>query len=103
MTAREAGVVTLRAPTESKLDVSAVEELNCNELVELVTDYFEQALPATEVRRFEHHLETCPGCTIYVEQMRQTIELTGRLSPEELAPEAETALLAAFRDWKKRD
>jgi anti-sigma factor RsiW len=46
------------------------DELACVEVVELVTDYLEGVLPAAEARRLERHLDTCPGCTEYVEQMR---------------------------------
>jgi anti-sigma factor RsiW len=77
-----------------------VEQLSCQELVELVTDYLEGALPAEQRVRFETHLEPCHGCTAYVEQMRATIELVGRLTPEDFSPEAEAALLGVFRDWK---
>ena len=75
-------------------------QLSCQELVELVTDYLEGALPEEERRRFEQHVGPCDGCREYVEQMRTTIELAGRLEPETLSPEAERALLAAFQDWK---
>lgn len=77
-----------------------VEHLSCQELVELVTDYLENALPADERARFEAHIGRCDGCTVYLRQMRQTIELTGSLSPEALSPEAERALLHAFRGWR---
>jgi anti-sigma factor RsiW len=77
-----------------------VEQLSCRELVELVTDYLEGALPAEQRARFEAHLEPCRGCTAYVAQMRATIELVGRLTPEDISPEAEAALLGVFRDWK---
>ncbi len=75
-------------------------ELACNELVELVTGYLENALPAAERFRFEEHLADCPGCTAYLEQMRETIRQAGRIVPADLSPEAEEALLAAFRDWR---
>ncbi len=45
---------------------------------ELVTDYLEGALPAGERERFEAHMAACEGCGAYVEQVRRTIELTGR-------------------------
>jgi anti-sigma factor RsiW len=77
-----------------------VEQLSCQELVELVTDYLEGALSAEQRARFDAHLEPCRGCTAYVEQMRTTIELVGRLTPEYVSPEAEAALLGVFRDWK---
>ena len=46
--------------------------------------------------------EGCTGCREYVRQMRETIELTGSLTPADVSPQAEAALLAAFRDWKAR-
>ncbi|HEV8603589.1 MAG TPA: zf-HC2 domain-containing protein [Gaiellaceae bacterium] len=79
-----------------------VEQLSCQELVELVTDYLEEALPPEDRARFEAHLEPCEGCTTYLDQMRTTIELVGRLTPEHLDPEAEAVLLRAFRDWNSR-
>jgi len=76
--------------------------LNCRELVELVTAYLEGDLSAGERKRFDAHLAGCDGCTMYVEQMRRTIELTGTLSVDDVPPEAEDALLRTFRDWKAR-
>jgi anti-sigma factor RsiW len=73
--------------------------LSCRELVELVTDYLESALPAHEHRRFERHIRKCDGCTAYLEQMRVTIELTSRLRTEDVPPAALEPLLTAFRDW----
>ena len=80
--------------------MSTAEAFSCQELVELVTDFLEDALPAEERARFEQHLSECGNCETYLEQMRATIELTGSLAPESLSPEAEEALLHAFRDWK---
>lgn len=77
-----------------------IEEMSCKELVELVTDYFEERLPATERERFEAHLAACQGCQAYLEQMRLTIKTLGRLTEENIAPEAQQDLLQVFRDWK---
>jgi anti-sigma factor RsiW len=77
-----------------------VEQLSCQELVELVTDYLEGALPEGERTRFEDHVGRCGPCTIYLEQMRRTIELVGHLSVDALTPEAERDLLEAFRGWR---
>jgi hypothetical protein len=77
-----------------------VEQLSCQELVELVTSYFEAALPLDERASFEHHIEGCKGCHEYVRQMRTTIELTGRLTTADLSPDAEAKLLTVFRNWK---
>jgi predicted anti-sigma-YlaC factor YlaD len=76
------------------------EELTCQELVELVTDYLEMALPEGEMARFEEHLAGCRGCRQYLDQMRTTIRLVGRLREVDLSPPARDELLALFRDWK---
>ena len=75
--------------------------LICREVIDLLTDYVEDALPEQERRRVEAHLASCDGCTTYLEQMRETIRLTGMLTEEQI-PEAERhRLLAAFRDWTR--
>jgi anti-sigma factor RsiW len=76
------------------------EELSCQELVELVTDYVDGTLPSELQSRFDRHIAHCSGCQTYLEQMRATIRATGTLSPETLSPEAERALLDAFRGWR---
>ena len=78
-----------------------IAEMTCQEVVELVTEYFDGALNPAELRRFEEHLADCPYCDIYLDQMRSTIAATGRLVTEELSPPASETLLAAFRDWKQ--
>lgn len=75
-------------------------QLSCQELVELVTDYFEGALTPEEHRRFEEHAARCQGCGVYLEQMRTTIRLLGRLPVDELSAGAERELLEAFRGWR---
>jgi len=77
------------------------EELSCQELVELVTDYLEGALPSELNDRFEEHIAHCSGCQTYLAQMRVTIEATGTLTAESLSGEAERALLEAFRGWRQ--
>jgi anti-sigma factor RsiW len=73
--------------------------MTCEELVELVTDYFEDALAPTERARFDAHVAECPGCEVYVEQMRTTIALAAASSDLDSRPEV-SGLLEAFRDWK---
>ena len=54
-------------------------ELVCQQVVELVTDYLEGSLTRADRRRFERHLRGCPNCTNYLEQMRITISTTGNI------------------------
>ena len=75
-------------------------ELACIEVVEVVTDYLEGTMPARKRRLLEQHLTACDGCDAYLEQMRRTIETTGRLRAEDVPPELEERLLGAFESWK---
>lgn len=78
------------------------EDLTCRELVTIVTDYLDGALTEADTRRFDRHLTSCDGCTTYLEQFRQTIDLSGRLEPTDLEPRVQDDLLTAFRTWKTR-
>jgi anti-sigma factor RsiW len=77
-----------------------IEQLSCQELVELVTDYLGGALPAADRDRLEEHVAGCDGCRDYIAQMWTTVALTSEARPVGLTPEAEEGLLVAFRDWK---
>jgi anti-sigma factor RsiW len=79
----------------------AAEHISCQEVVELVTDYLEGALPADEAAVFEQHLNFCDGCVWYVDQLRTTIETLGRVEEEDVPPETRDRLMTAFRDWKR--
>jgi anti-sigma factor (TIGR02949 family) len=76
------------------------EELTCKEVVEMVSHYLEGALSPEDRERFETHLSACEGCTSYIEQMRETIRLTGMLTEEQVPVEQRERLRQAFRDWK---
>ncbi len=75
-------------------------DLTCAEVVELVTEYLEGGLSTHDRERFEEHLGFCDWCATYLEQMRQTIETTGRLREKDIDPELQDALIEAFRGWR---
>ena len=75
-------------------------DLPCQQVVEMVTDYLEDALPAADRRRFEAHLAGCPHCTEYLAQMRETIRLAGRITPEDLTPQMHTDFADLYRRWR---
>jgi anti-sigma factor RsiW len=77
-----------------------VPDLVCQQVVELVTDYLEDALSAADRKRFEKHLSGCPHCTEYLAQMRETIRLAGRIAPEDLTPQMRTDLTDLYRLWR---
>ena len=77
------------------------EHLSCQEVVELITDYLERALPAETATVFEQHINFCDGCEWYLEQMRATIATLGRIEEHDVPPDARARLLTAFHDWKR--
>jgi anti-sigma factor RsiW len=79
----------------------AADDLACQELVEIVTDYLEGALSPADRVRFEAHIAACVDCTAYLEQMRQTVTVMGRLREEDIPVPAMATLLQAFRAWKQ--
>jgi len=72
----------------------------CREIVELVTDYLEGRLAVGQRTLFEQHLVYCDWCRVYLEQMRQTIQIAGKVSEESLSPRTREELVHLFRDWK---
>jgi anti-sigma factor RsiW len=76
------------------------DEIVCKELVELVTPYLEDVLPANERAAIERHLAECDGCRTYVEQMRQTIRAIGHIPHEPITLKTRDEVLAIFRAWK---
>lgn len=76
------------------------QEMACQELVEVITDYLEGTLPAPDRGRFDAHLSTCAACREYVEQMRALIRLSGGLSVQTIEPATRESLLRAFRRWR---
>jgi anti-sigma factor RsiW len=77
-----------------------VEHVTCHELVEILTDYLEDALEPGDRAEIERHIVICRGCSHYVEQMRSTIDLLGRLAAEEPAGTQTEKLLGIFRQWR---
>ncbi len=78
-------------------------DLVCRQAVELVTDYLEGSLSRRDRRRFEAHLRDCPNCSAYLEQIRQTIQLSQAVEPEDLTPRARAELTELYRRWRADD
>lgn len=75
------------------------EAVDCQTLVEVVTDWMEGELPPKTRVEIELHIATCAGCIAYVEQLRATRTALRRLD-DELPPSQEVRdrLMAAFRN-----
>ena len=83
------------------MSVRAPNEMTCREFVRLVTEYLEGTLPLDDRTRFEHHLVFCAWCVDYLQQMREVLRVSGRISEADISPEAEARLLHVFRNWKR--
>jgi anti-sigma factor RsiW len=68
--------------------------------VELVTYYLEGTLPAREQARLDAHLAACEACTMYIEQMRTTLQIMGAIEPEQVSDAAYAELSSVFAAWK---
>jgi anti-sigma factor RsiW len=78
-------------------------ELVCLQMVELITDYLEGTLSRSQRRRFEAHIAACENCTEYLQQMRATIRLTGRLRAEDMTPTMRVELTELYRRWREEE
>jgi anti-sigma factor RsiW len=74
--------------------------MDCNELVELVTAFLDDALDPETRARVEAHLADCEGCANYVQQFRQTVRTVGKISDDEIDPAFRNRLLDAFKNFR---
>ena len=74
-------------------------DLVCREVVELINGYLDGTLPADVRAAVETHLGGCDGCTLVLDEFRQTIAMTGMLTEEQVTQAQRDVLLAAFRGW----
>lgn len=77
-------------------------DVACQQLVELVNEYLGQSLSVEARRAFDAHLETCPPCATYLEQMRTVLTLAGTLSKAPVPGVVEPQLIAMFEQWRER-
>lgn len=82
--------------------MNADDDAACRDLVELLTAYLDDELPAPDRAQIEAHLADCPGCSAALQQMRESIRVTGTLSQDDVPELQRTALQEAFRSWRAR-
>ncbi len=82
------------------MSVRDIVQLSCKEVVELVTEYQEDALAVPDRVKFEQHLFGCTWCMTYLKQIDRGVELTAQLrEPSEPAPIEPQNLAMLFRKW----
>ena len=73
--------------------------ITCQEVVELLSAYLDGELDPLNLERVETHLAGCDGCTMVLEEFRETLRLSGGLTVEQVDETQRRTLLEAFRDW----
>jgi anti-sigma factor RsiW len=76
-------------------------DLGCQQVVEIITDYLEDALDPRDCLEVEEHLALCPGCEAYLEQMRATVRALGHVPIDTLSEKAQADLMLAFRQFRR--
>jgi hypothetical protein len=78
-----------------------MEDMNCNELVERVTDCLEEALDPDTLMKLLDHLQVCKGCDNYFNEVLVTLKVVSKLPGASVPPTVETELLATYDEWVK--
>jgi anti-sigma factor RsiW len=64
-----------------------------------MTAYLDGVLPSATVVHLEAHLALCEPCRNHLEQVRQSLAVTGALSADDIDDAMMRRLRVAFRDW----
>jgi hypothetical protein len=72
------------------------DEVQCREVVGLLTDYLEGVLPIDERVALEQHLLICEGCTNFLAQLRTSIALIGALEVDDVPPKLMDTVLRMY-------
>lgn len=72
------------------------DEVQCREVVAVLTDYLEGVLPVEERVALEQHLLICEGCTNFLAQLRTSIALIGVPEVDEVPPQLMDTVLRIY-------
>lgn len=71
--------------------------LTCSGLTDLVTEYLDGALDSRQALTFETHAVFCPGCRVFLGQIRETVERLHGLTTVSPSAEERDVVVEAFR------
>ena len=80
--------------------MTAEADVTCREVAELLSDYLDDAIPAPDRARLDAHLAECNGCAAALEQLRETIRVSGTLTEAQVAQERLEPVRSVFRTWR---
>lgn len=73
--------------------------MECQELVERVTDYLDGALSRTDDARLHDHISVCYACVAHLGEYKVMLDLMAEAPVEPIAPDFEAGLLGLHRQW----
>lgn len=75
----------------------------CRQLFAQLSEFLDQRLPAPDCHRISRHLEGCPNCIHFLNDLRQAIERCRTLSAAQAATGCDSQVSAALRDLLTRE
>lgn len=75
---------------------------NCDEVIQLLTDYVDEELDPEARRLLERHFGCCPACDGFLRSFKTTIELTGTFRCEDIPDEVSERLHSFLSDQLRR-
>jgi len=76
--------------------------MNCHETIDLMGDALEGSLAPERQPGFDEHLEECPPCRAYFDQLRVTLLALERLPRTGATSQRRSDLISEFqREWQK--
>ena len=76
-----------------------LKQMDCIDLVELVTDCLEEAVDNETLMAVLDHLPACKGCDDYFNEVLVTLKVVSNAAPEQLPADLEAKLLGKYREW----
>jgi anti-sigma factor (TIGR02949 family) len=79
--------------------------MTCKDVIAILGDYLEGAVPEESLQRFEEHLRDCPPCVAYLNTYKRTRELAAAAArvemPEEMKRRLREFLLVELRNTRR--
>lgn len=68
----------------------------CREMLARLSEYLDGELDDALCRQFDAHMGDCPPCQDFLESLRRTVDVLGRLPRPSLTPEHKRQIVEAY-------
>jgi anti-sigma factor (TIGR02949 family) len=72
----------------------------CREIFARLSEYIDDELPADLCSRLESHMEDCPPCRVFLDSLRRTVGLIGRLEDPPMPEDLRRAVREAYERYR---